>query len=122
MWNLFSGRRKAASASKAAAEPAARPTISVPPITDEEKASNLSELERRLNREMKCPAGKNQVFLRSVLTERGTTPPRIALKCTYRRDIQLHPIVHYEHIRDVCCCDPEKCEAYRAFKRRFMQT
>jgi len=93
-----------------------------PPLTDEEQAGNLSVLERQLNEQMKCPAGKNQVYLRSVLTARGATPPRIALKCTYRRDIGLPKEVFFEHIRDVCCGDPEKCEAYRAFKKRFVQT
>lgn len=103
------------------------PTVSEsfgPPLTEEEMTGNLTEMERRLNAEMKCPAGKNQVFLRSLLTGRGTgtTPPRIALKCSFRRDIGQTPEVFYEHIRDVCCCDPEKCEAYRAFKDRFVQT
>ncbi len=93
-----------------------------PPLTAEEQGANLSELERRLNREMKCPAGKNQVFLRSLLTGNGTTPPRVALKCSYRRDIGLRAEVFYEHIRDYCCGDPEKCEAYRAFKQRFTPT
>lgn len=102
-----------------------RPTVQQafgPPLTDEEQRANLSELEKRLNAQMKCPAGKNQVYLRSLLTGRGTTQPRIALRCTYRRDVGMTPEVFYEHIRDVCCCDPEKCEAYRAFKARFQQT
>lgn len=93
-----------------------------PPLTAEEQGVNLSGLERQLNQTMKCPAGKNQVYLRSILTGRGATPPRVALKCTYRKDIGLSREVFYEHIRDVCCGDPEKCEAYRAFKRRFVQT
>ena len=41
-------------------------------ITEEEQKANLSELERKLNREMKCPAGMNQVFLRSLLMIVGT--------------------------------------------------
>jgi len=93
-----------------------------PPLLEEEKNANLTELERSLNAQMKCPAGKNQVFLRSLLTGNGTTQPRIALKCSLRRDIHLKPEVYYEHIRDVCCCDPKKCEAYRRFKDRFVQT
>lgn len=93
-----------------------------PPITPEEAKANLSDLERSLNRDMKCPAGKNQVFIRSLLTKTGPTPPRIALKCTYRKDIHLSAEVFYEHIRDVCCSDPAKCPAHQAFKDRFVQT
>lgn len=93
-----------------------------PPITPEEMTSNLSMLENKLNRTMVCHAGKNQVFLRSIVTSRGPTRPRIALKCALRRDIGQTPDVFYEHIRDVCCKDPEQCEAYRAFKARHMPT
>jgi hypothetical protein len=39
-----------------------------------------------------------------------------------RKDIGLDPTVHYEHIRDICCGDPEKCEAYRHFHERFVET
>ena len=93
-----------------------------PPLTPTELRGNLSELEHRLNAEMKCQAGKNQVFIRSLLTGSGTTRPRITLKCHLRKDIGLRPEVFYEHIRDVCCRDPEQCEAYRHFKDRFVQT
>ncbi|GEM_PF-903430 len=93
-----------------------------PPLTVEELRANLTELEKKLNAEMKCPAGRNQVFLRSLLTGSGTTPPRIALKCHLRKDIGENPVVFYEYIRDVCCSDPEKCPAYRAFQERYVQT
>lgn len=93
-----------------------------PPLTPEELTSNLSVLERKLNREMRCTAGKNQVYIRSLLTGRSTTRPRIALKCPLRRDIGQTPEVFYEHIRDVCCCDPEQCEAWLAFKARHVAT
>lgn len=93
-----------------------------PPLTADEMTANLSVLERKLNREMVCHAGKNQVYLRSLLTGNGTTRPRIALKCSLRRDIGQTPEVFYEHIRDVCCCDPEQCEAYRHFKARHVKT
>ena len=89
-----------------------------PPLTDEELNGNLTALQQKLARGMVCPAGKGQVYLRSLLTGNGTTKPRIALKCSLRRDVKLPPEVFFEHIRDVCCCDPEKCEAYRAFKAR----
>jgi hypothetical protein len=93
-----------------------------PPLSEEELTANLSELEHKLNREMKCPAGRNQVFIRSLLTGTNTTRPRIALKCHLRQEIGLPREVFYEHIRDVCCTDPEQCEAYRALKERFVPT
>lgn len=89
-----------------------------PPISAEERNGNLSELEKSLNAQMKCPAGKNQVFIRSVVSSGGTTPPRIALRCTFRRDLGMTPEVYYEHVRDVCTCDPEKCDAYRQMRKR----
>ncbi len=91
-----------------------------PPITDEELNANLSQMENQLNRNMKCVAGRNQVYLRSLLTGHGTTRPRIALKCHLRKDAGQEPEVFYEHIRDVCCCDPEQCAAYRRFQARVM--
>lgn len=93
-----------------------------PPVTDVELKSNLSVLEQKLNREMVCHAGKNQVYLRSLLTGRSTTRPRVALKCHLRRDIGQTPEVFFEHIRDICCSDPEKCKAYMSFKGRHVVT
>ena len=93
-----------------------------PPLTAEEQKGSLSELERRLNKEMKCQAGKNQVFIRSLLTATGTTKPRIALKCHLRKDIGLTQEVFFEHIRDVCCSNPDGCEAYKKFKDRLVPT
>jgi len=127
MWESLLGRTKARAKAKATAKPVAKTRLTTlqafgPPVTDEEARANLSDLERKLNAEMVCHAGKNQVFIRSLLTGNGTTQPRITLKCHLRRDIGLEPDVFYEHIRDVCCCDPEKCEAYRQFKERFVET
>lgn len=93
-----------------------------PPLTPEELTGSLSNLERKLNKEMKCTAGRNQVFIRSLLTGTGTTRPRIALKCPLRRDIGLPADVFYEHIRDICCGDPDQCEAWRNFKARHVAT
>jgi hypothetical protein len=93
-----------------------------PPLTAEELTGNLSEIQNRLNREMKCPAGRNQVYVRSLLTGTSTTKPRISLKCALRRDIGQVPDIFYEHIRDVCCCDPDQCEAWCAMQERFVPT
>lgn len=86
-----------------------------PPITPEEQNANLSSLENRLNKAMKCVSGRNQVFLQSWVLGRSTTRPRILLKCPLRPQYGLPPHVYYEHIRDVCCGDPNRCEAYRRF-------
>ncbi len=93
-----------------------------PPITPEELTSNLSVLENDLNTQMKCQAGKNQVYIRSLIVGNSTTRPRITLKCPLRRDIGQTPEVFFEHIRDICCCDPSQCEAYRAFQKRHVPT
>lgn len=93
-----------------------------PPLTPDELTGNLSMLERKLNAEMKCTAGRNQVYIRSLLTGRSTTRPRIALKCPLRRDIGETPEVFYEHIRDVCCGDHESCPAWQNFKARHVAT
>jgi hypothetical protein len=93
-----------------------------PPLVPEEQSGNLSQLEQRLNRTMKCTAGKNQVYIRSLLTGQGTTRPRIALKCPLRRDIGLTPEVFYEHIRDVCCGNHEECPAWQSFQARHVVT
>lgn len=94
----------------------------VPPMTPIELTGNLSRLQEELHAEMKCVAGRNQVYIRSLITGSGTTRPRIALKCSLRRDIGQTPEVFYEHIRDVCCTDPEKCEAWQALKARHVPT
>ena len=85
-----------------------------PPVTAEEARSNLSELENRLNRAMKCFAGTNKVFILSQIG--STAKPRICLKCPLRPDFGLPANVFYQFIRDVCCGEPEKCEAYSAFQ------
>lgn len=93
-----------------------------PPVARAELHANLSDLQRELNERMMCHAGKNQVVIRSLLTGTGTTRPRIMLRCSLRADVGLKPEVFYEYIRDVCCSDPEQCEAYRNLKERFVDT
>jgi hypothetical protein len=93
-----------------------------PPLTPDELTCNLSEIQNEFNHEIKCPAGRNQVYVRSLLTGTSTTRPRISLRCALRRDIGQVPDVFFEHIRDVCCCDPETCEAWRAMQERYVPT
>lgn len=90
----------------------------IPRISDEEFNANLSELERTLNRKMKCHAGRNQVHLQSLILGLRKTKPRISLKCPLRAEYNLQPNVYYEYIRDVCCNDPSACPAVQQFQAR----
>lgn len=90
-----------------------------PPITDDERQANLTQLEQRLNHDMRCFAGKNQVYIRSVIVGNGvTTKPRVALRCPLRAQFRLPPVVYYECIRDRCCDNLEVCPALRFFRKR----
>jgi FixJ family two-component response regulator len=91
----------------------------LPPITREEKEANLTDLESELNRKMRCFAGKNLVYIRSVIVGRlQTTKPRISLKCPLRKEYGHPPNVYYEYIRDVCCSNPGACPAYQEFQAK----
>lgn len=91
----------------------------ISPITREEAHANLTELEAELNRKMQCFAGKNQVYIQSVIVgQLRKTKPRISLKCPLRREHGDPPNVYYEYIRDVCCGDPSVCLAYQAFQAK----
>lgn len=86
-----------------------------PPVCEEEQNGNLSMMETQLNKQMKCFAGTNQVFIQSRLLGRATTRPRIMLRCPIRPDYGMPRDVYYEYIRDVCCKNPMLCEAHRRF-------
>lgn len=89
----------------------------LPPLTAEELASNISELQKRLNRRIVCFAGQNQVYIRSVILDLGkTSTPRIAMKCAIRKRLKHPPDVYFEYIRDVCCGDPTACPAHQQFR------
>ena len=90
-------------------------TDSIPPITEEEANTNRTELERTLNRRMKCHVGKNQVYLRSLVVGLTKYKPRITLKCALRGDFSMQSQIYYEYIRDVCCNDPSACPAMQRF-------
>jgi len=88
------------------------------PLTSHERKTNLTQLENHLNRQMKCFAGKNQVFLQSFLVGTEKTKPRICLKCHLRREFGLTERVYYEYIRDVCAGDYRSCPAVQQFQAR----
>jgi DNA-binding response OmpR family regulator len=90
----------------------------IPPVTADEANANLTELEKRLNRQMKCFAGKNLVYLQSYIGLGTRVHPRICLKCPLRKEYGLEPNMYYEYIRDVCCTDPKQCEAVQIFESR----
>ena len=126
IFGLFSkGIRAAGGAGRDAKADAPKPKASAnaaPPLRPEELKGNLSTLQQQLNREIKCPAGQNQVYIRSLVTLKGTTPPRIALKCSFRRDAGMTPDVFLDDIRSMCCGDPKACAAYQQFQNRFCPT
>lgn len=90
----------------------------IPEITDEEREANLTEMEDELNRRMKCPSGRNQVHVQSLLVGLRKTKPRISLKCPLRAEFAMQPNVYYEYIRDVCCSDPAACPAVQQFQAK----
>jgi len=119
----FVDRPVSESALQAAVAAAARGTSTasddVPPLTSEEQRANITQLAKELNGRMKCPAGLRQVFLQSFITSAGTkTTPRVCLRCKVRAEFGMRPHVYYEHIRDICCGDPRRCEAFRLLQKR----
>ncbi len=94
----------------------------IPPPTEQELSVNLSILERQLNDNMKCPAGRNKVYLRNLLTGRRPGRPRITLKCHLRKDIGMPQDIYLEEIQQLCCGDHEQCPAWSKLKDRFVVT
>lgn len=90
-----------------------------PPISEIERHSNLTVLESQLNSTMKCPVGRNQVYIRSLLTGSGTTQPRIAMNCKQREKIGLDPDIYFEQIQNTCCGNHDACPAWKDAKSRF---
>ena len=94
-----------------------------PPLTAEETGRNLSRLVDRLNSEIRCSAGKHQVFLHSFVEGVGCkTVPRATLRCPLREALGVQPYVYYEHIRDVCCAEPQECNTLRAYTAKHGQS
>jgi hypothetical protein len=97
------------------------PRSSEPPITSEESGPSLSQLVNHLNGTMKCFAGRQQVFLHSFLESGQKAEPRVCLHCFIRNGLRLPHYVYYEHIRDICCGTPAKCEAMKSYLARAQQ-
>jgi len=90
--------------------------MDAPPVTEIEADSNLTRLQQDLHRKMQCFAGKNKVYLQSIIGEDGRkSRPRIAIKCHLRAEFKMDQHVYYEYIDDVCCGDPSGCPAFRQF-------
>lgn len=85
------------------------------------KEISLSIEENRLNKEMKCPHGRNKVYIRSLLdgTTDQTGEPEIALRCPIMAHVGLlaegYNILDKDYIEAYCCGDYEECEAYQKF-------
>jgi len=96
------------------------PPQNAPPLTDEEKETNIEEMAKKLNKCIRCGAGQNQVFLHSYVEDVGRkSKPRITLRCPLRTELHLEPYVYYEHVRDVCCRNIVTCavlQTYAALK------
>jgi len=89
----------------------------MPSVMEDEQQTSLSNLVHHLNADMKCSAGQQQVFLHAFITGAGQkTKPRVSLRCRIRAAVGMSPYVYYEHIRDLCCGDPNKCEALQRYK------
>jgi len=82
-----------------------------PPMASEVNGRNLTQLVSQLNASMKCPAGRDQVFLQSFMEFGQAVEPRVCLRCPLRAGLGLPYYVSYEHIRDICCDTPAACDA-----------
>jgi len=80
---------------------------------------SLLQLERKLNEEMRCPAGKNQVYILSRMKTNGRIKkeaPQICIDCKIRSYLGWRKRVYLDFIGKVCCGDHRRlCEAYVKF-------
>lgn len=83
---------------------------------------SLTQLQRKLNTEMRCPAGKNQVYVLSRMKTNGRIKreaPQVCLDCKIRSYLGWRKRVYLDFIRKVCCGHPKRmCEAYVKFMAR----
>ena len=80
---------------------------------------SLVQLERKLNDEMRCPAGKNQVYVLSRMKSNGRIKkeaPQVCLDCKIRSYLGWRKRVYLDFIQMACCGEHKrKCEAYVKF-------
>ena len=80
---------------------------------------SLTQLQRKLNLEMRCPAGKNQVYVLSRMKTNGRIKreaPQVCIDCKIRNYLGWRKRVYLDFIRKVCCGDHKlMCEAYLKF-------
>ena len=83
---------------------------------------SLVQLQRKLNAEMRCPAGKNQVYVLSRMKTNGRIKkeaPQVCLDCKIRSYLGWRKRVYLDFIRKVCCGEHKRlCEAYIKFMAR----
>ena len=83
---------------------------------------SLVQLQRKLNMEMKCPAGKNQVYVISRLKTNGRIKkeaPQVCLDCKIRSHLGWRKRVYLDFIQKACCGEHKRlCEAYVKFMAR----
>jgi len=78
---------------------------------------SLNDKVNRLNREMKCPMGRNQVLIHgSILrTSDAADPPEIKMRCKLRSMRGDKGLVPLNFIEGVCTKDPMLCPVYRQY-------
>lgn len=83
---------------------------------------SLIQLQKKLNQEMHCPAGQNQVFVLSRMKTNGRVKkeaPQVCLNCKIRSYLGWRKTVYLDFISKVCCGDYRRyCEAYVKFLAR----
>jgi hypothetical protein len=87
-------------------------------VTTDERVS-LAQLARKLNMEMRCPAGKNQAYVLSRLKTNGRIKkeaPQVCVDCKIRSYLGWRKRIYVDFIRLACCGDHKRlCEAYIKF-------
>jgi hypothetical protein len=89
---------------------------------DEKVRISLNQLQRKLNIEMHCPAGINQVYVISRMKTNGRVKreaPQICLDCKIRSYLGWRKKVYLDFISQICCGEYKRyCEAYQRFLAR----
>lgn len=77
---------------------------------------SLTEKANRLNCEMKCPMGKNQVYIHgSIIRASDDDPPEIRLRCKLRTMRGDRDPIGLRYIENVCIRNPKLCPTYRNY-------